>query len=100
MIQSIWGMDDPEEVNNLIKSNIGPVPSWEKHGSVSAVSAPTRSWDSCATTSTIPLLIRQAVNPANTKVRGYIGLKIFGYLDCFEVNELMDDKWKLKDSLL
>jgi hypothetical protein len=93
-------MDDLEEVKNLIKGNIRPVPSWEKHGSVSAVSVPFGSWDSRVVTSTIPLLIRCTVYPANTKVRDYIGLGFVEHLVCLEVNELMDDKWKLKDSLL
>ena len=80
-------MEDLEKRKNLIKSDIGPVPSREQHRSMSAVSAPFRSWDGCVATSTIPRLERQAMDATNAEVRNYIGLLIFEHGPYLERNE-------------
>jgi hypothetical protein len=93
-------MEDLERGNNLVKSNIGSVPSREQYGSVSAVSVPLRSRSGVGAASTVPLHERQAVDPANTKVRDYIGLRFVEHLGYLEINELMIDEYNLKDCLL
>ena len=71
------------------------MPSREQHRSVSAVSAPLRSWGG-AIASTLPCHERQAVNSTDTKVRGWIVLGLNEHLGYLEINKLMDDEYNLK----
>jgi hypothetical protein len=80
-------MEDVEKRKNLVKRNIGPVPSREEHGSMSTISVPLRSWDGFVATSTIPLHERQAVDASNAKVRDYIGLGIAEHGGYLAMNE-------------
>jgi hypothetical protein len=93
-------MEDVEKGNDLIKGNIGSMPSWEKHRSVSTVSAPLRSLGGLGPASTLPLHKRQTMDPANTKVRGRIRLRVIEHLGYFETGESVGDECSFEDRLL
>ena len=72
---------------NLEQSHVGPVPSREKHRSMSAISTPLGSLDGMGATGTLPLLVRETVYSAHTEERKLIGLRCFKQRSCLGVNE-------------